>query len=577
MMLNYKAEWPLHVRWPFRALFLGWWLMGQFGLSGGQFHMKPSISVSPSVVVPVGENATIRCKSEGRYLPVAFILFKEESGSWQSVSTKEIEEGEAVFHIIHAKPSDAGTYWCSFGSEYFPWHRRYSSDKVHIKTKEVVYSKPFISLNPMGLVPLGAVVTVQCKNTEYRLAEYYLLKEGSPEPTQVKRSDGKEVVFSIANVTLSDGGIYWCEYRDSSSRSDRYSHASDRLYLNVTDPSLAKPLIQMEPKGPHVLGANVTIHCQGPEKGLTFLLYKSKDFIASQIAQPDSNTTTFSILTVRAEDAGNYTCQYHGKGNPFVWSKPTVPMKLVAKGWWLTGQFGLSEGRSYPRPSISVNPTTMVPLGGNVTIHCSCGIPSDVSWYLAKHESEFAINAQLKKEQSCEVVFSMSNAQLSDVGMYSCRYCVWNSCSDFSNKVSINITDPSLPQPSIQMNLRGKDASGLNVTITCQGPENGLMFALYNSREQIAFQAAEPKKNTAAFSVSLVRSEDARNYRCQYRQKGDAFVWSEPSDPTELELEVEDSLSMEPYLSLGAAGLVLLFLVLIVAEAIYNWRSERPK
>ncbi|XP_078233152.1 osteoclast-associated immunoglobulin-like receptor isoform X2 [Pogona vitticeps] len=311
--------------------FSGWWLTGLFGLSGGQFHMKPSISVSPSVVVPVGENATIRCKSEGRYLPVAFILFKEESGSWQSVSTKEIEEGEAVFHIIHAKPSDAGTYWCSFGSEYFPWHRRYSSDKVHIKTKEVVYSKPFISLNPMGLVPLGAVVTVQCKNTEHRLAKYYLLKEGSPEPTQVKRSDGKEVVFSIANVTLSDGGIYWCEYRDSSSLSDRYSQASDRLYLNVTDPSLARPFIQMEPKGPHVLGANVTIHCQGPEKGLTFFLYRSMDLVASQIAKSDSNMTTFSILTVRAEDAGNYTCQYHGKGNPFVWSKPTVPMKLVVK------------------------------------------------------------------------------------------------------------------------------------------------------------------------------------------------------------------------------------------------------
>ncbi|XP_078233156.1 T-cell-interacting, activating receptor on myeloid cells protein 1 isoform X2 [Pogona vitticeps] len=217
----------------------------------------------------------------------------------------------------------------------------------------------------------------------------------------------------------------------------------------------------------------------------------------------------------------------------------------------------------------------MVPLGGNVTIHCSCGIPSDVSWYLAKHESEFAINAQLKKEQSCEVVFSMSNAQLSDVGMYSCRYCVWILCSDFSNKVSINITDPSLPQPSIQMNLRGKDASGLNVTITCQGPENGLMFALYNSREQIAFQTAGPKKNTAVFSVSLVRSEDARNYRCQYRQKGDAFVWSEPSDPTELEVEVEVEDTAIAKWASTAAGLLLLALLLALIAFVLHRRKRR--
>ncbi|XP_078233159.1 T-cell-interacting, activating receptor on myeloid cells protein 1-like isoform X2 [Pogona vitticeps] len=215
------------------------------------------------------------------------------------------------------------------------------------------------------------------------------------------------------------------------------------------------------------------------------------------------------------------------------------PFRGFLLGWWLTGLLGVSGGENDPRPSISVSPTGMVPRGGNVTIHCSCGIPSGVSWHLTKHNREPGHTAQQKTEQTCAVVFSISNAQLSNAGLYSCRYCVRDPCSDFSNKVSINITDPSLPQPSIQMNLRGKNTSGLNVTITCQGPKNGLMFALYNSREQIAFQAAEPKKNTAVFSVSLVRSEDARNYRCQYRQKGDAFVWSEPSDPTELELEVD--------------------------------------
>nr|XP_020648351.1 immunoglobulin superfamily member 1-like isoform X2 [Pogona vitticeps] len=251
------------------------------------------------------------------------------------------------------------------------------------------------------------------------------------------------------------------------------------------------------------------------------------------------------------------------------------PFRGFLLGWWLTGLLGVSGSENDPRPSISVSPTGVVPLGGNVTIHCTCGISSDVTWHLTKHNREPGHTVEQKTEQTCVVVFSISNAQLSNAGLYSCRYCVRDPCSDFSNKVSINITDPSLPQPSIQMNLRGKNTSGLNVTITCQGPKNGLMFALYNSREQIAFQAAEPKKNTTIFSISLVRSEDARNYRCQYRQKGKAFVWSEPSDPTELELEVEvEDTAIAKWASI-AAGLLLLVLLLALIAFVLHRKKRR--
>nr|XP_020648483.1 T-cell-interacting, activating receptor on myeloid cells protein 1-like isoform X2 [Pogona vitticeps] len=136
MVLIHRAEWPIHMRWPFHALFLGWWLTGQLGVSGGQFWPKPSISVSPCAMVPVGENATIRCKCEERYLPAEFTLSKTESGSLRVVSTKTVERDEAVFHIINAKPSDAGTYRCIFRLEHRPLHLSRYSDKVHIETKD---------------------------------------------------------------------------------------------------------------------------------------------------------------------------------------------------------------------------------------------------------------------------------------------------------------------------------------------------------------------------------------------------------------------------------------------------------
>ncbi|KAJ7313957.1 hypothetical protein JRQ81_005791 [Phrynocephalus forsythii] len=295
----------------------------------GQHPPKPSISVSPNVVVPVGGNITIRCKSEERYLPTRFILSKEMSGSLDDINSQLVERAKAVFHIVHAEPSDAGIYQCIFKSEHQKWSDY--SDKVDIKIKEVFYPKPFISVDPKGVVPLGAHVSIQCNSTEYRQAEFNILKEGSPEPTQIKMVDGEATVFSISSVKLSDGGIYWCEYRDSPTLVDQYFHASNRVYINVTDPSLTKPLIQMKPKGQHGLGVKLTIHCEGPENSLTFSLYKSVNMVASKTVNPNRNKTAFSIPTA-SEKPKEYTCQYHHKENPFVWSESSDPLKLTPGG-----------------------------------------------------------------------------------------------------------------------------------------------------------------------------------------------------------------------------------------------------
>ncbi|CAI5790752.1 immunoglobulin superfamily member 1-like [Podarcis lilfordi] len=240
-------------------------------------------------------------------------------------------------------------------------------------------------------------------------------------------------------------------------------------------------------------------------------------------------------------------------------------------GWWLTGK--TLKGQSYPKPSISVVPSKIVPLGGNATIRCKVRSEDYAqATFVLFRELDSSLHASVvKKSEWNEVAFFFANVKLSDGGNYRCRYCFnsfsGDSCSPLSDRVKVKIRDPSLSKPSIGMRPGDPLAEGFNVTIECHGPENGLNFSLHKSSNLIAWQMAESDGNTSEFSLSMIRLEDEGNYTCQYHRRGHAFLWSEPSDAVRLELVTANTFtSMEINIRLGVAGLVLLSLVLIVAE-----------
>ncbi|ETE70012.1 hypothetical protein L345_04181 [Ophiophagus hannah] len=87
----------------------------------------------------------------------------------------------------------------------------------------------------------------------------------------------------------------------------------------------------MEPKGQQMLDTDVRIYCQGPEDDLNYSLYKSTDLIASQRTKPNSSLAEFSILEVRLEHIGNYSCCYQLKNKPFMYSKLSDPLQLQVR------------------------------------------------------------------------------------------------------------------------------------------------------------------------------------------------------------------------------------------------------
>ncbi|XP_066486450.1 osteoclast-associated immunoglobulin-like receptor [Tiliqua scincoides] len=232
------------------------------------------------------------------------------------------------------------------------------------------------------------------------------------------------------------------------------------LRIFFLDPSLSKPSIKLQ--GVPVPGKNIAIECQGPEDGLVFSLHKFRRLTAKQVEQPAGDRTYFHFHMLRLEDVGSYTCQYHHRRKPFVWSGP-------------------------------------------------------------------------------------------------------------SNFVELVLTDSSLPKPSIKARPQDQYDSAVTFAIECQGPEKGLKFSLYKSGDWTASLMTEPDKTTAVFYFPRLRMEQAGNYTCQYHHRAYFFLLSKPSDP--LMITVRGDTSEEASFCLGAAVLVLLVLVLIVAEATYHWKK----
>lgn len=106
-------------------------------------------------------------------------------------------------------------------------------------------------------------------------------------------------------------------------------------------------------------------------------------------------------------------------------------------------------GQSYPKPSISVVPSKIVPLGGNATIRCKVRSEDYAqATFVLFRELDSSLHASVvKKSEWNEVAFFFANVKLSDGGNYRCRYCFnsfsGDSCSRLSDRVKVKIRGES--------------------------------------------------------------------------------------------------------------------------------------
>ncbi|XP_065427800.1 immunoglobulin superfamily member 1-like isoform X2 [Chrysemys picta bellii] len=470
----------------------------------GQDYPKPTISVSPSSVVAIRGNVTIRCA--GLYPGMEFFLRKTGHPNPQR---QTVPDGTvAEFPIVNVSREDRGSYTCDYRSITDQNRTSYPSDSVEIIVGEPSYPKPSISLRPSGGVSLGGAVSVWCQG-QPRGVRFVLNKEGHHFlPVD---SDGFEAVFPISNVSREDGGSYSCSYHNKSEPFT-VSYPSDPVELVLRDPSLPRPSISLSPTGVTAPGANVTIRCQGQRRNVTFFLHKPRDQNPQRQMDPAGDGVEFLITTVGRQHGGNYSCSYRNRSEPFVSSEPSDPVQLEVKD------------PSLPRPSIALIPTGVIAPGADVTIRCQ-GQRQNVTFFLHKAGD---LNPPRQMDRAGEgAEFHIPTMGQQHRGNYSCSYRLQLEpfvYSEPSDPVQLVEAEPTLPKPVISPS--GEVSLGGAVSIWCWGQGQGVRIVLNKGGRHVAH--VDTVKSVFEFPINNVRQEQGGNYSCSHHSRSEPFVrWSD--------------------------------------------------
>ncbi|XP_072463637.1 T-cell-interacting, activating receptor on myeloid cells protein 1-like isoform X5 [Notamacropus eugenii] len=114
------------------------------------------------------------------------------------------------------------------------------------------------------------------------------------------------------------------------------SEPSEAVVIWVTD-ALPKPSLSAWPQV--VSGANMTLLCQAPLWGSSFILYKERDkkILASMNNTQDG--AKFFLMHMTTRDSGNYTCSYQLRNNGSLWTQHSDPLQIIVTGGFLAHFF----------------------------------------------------------------------------------------------------------------------------------------------------------------------------------------------------------------------------------------------
>uniref|UniRef100_A0A8C6VPZ7 Ig-like domain-containing protein n=1 Tax=Naja naja TaxID=35670 RepID=A0A8C6VPZ7_NAJNA len=104
------------------------------------------------------------------------------------------------------------------------------------------------------------------------------------------------------------------------------------------------------------------------------------------------------------------------------------------------------------------------------------------------------------------------------------------------------------PSPSISIIPNGV------IVLGKKGPNDNLNFSLYKSTDLIASQRTKSNSSLAEFSISGVRLEDIGNYSCCYQLKNKPFMYSQLSDPLQLQVRGKELALPQSLLLLSTLG-----------------------
>nr|XP_042703844.1 leukocyte immunoglobulin-like receptor subfamily A member 6 [Chrysemys picta bellii] len=287
---------------------------------GEPSYPKPNISLlSPSGGVSLGGSVAVQCRAQCQ--GVRFVLNKE-GRHFQPVDSNGFE---VVFPISNVSREHGGSYSCSYHSRSEPFGVSYPSDPVELVVTGVTEEPTGLDQTPPSMKRKRRRPWSPTPGTEgltYAELDGQALqaKPGGPAPAS-------EPVLPSMYAAIN-GPRLW-DRAARTGRSDCAGVCLTPCLLLTAETYYPKPSISLRPSGGVALGGAVTIRCRGWYQNVRFLLYKDGNPNAVQYAEPAGDLAEFPISNVSRRDAGSYSCYYHHKWYPFIWSYPSDPVELV--------------------------------------------------------------------------------------------------------------------------------------------------------------------------------------------------------------------------------------------------------
>ncbi|XP_036599460.1 immunoglobulin superfamily member 1-like [Trichosurus vulpecula] len=286
----------------------------------------------PLALVVTGSTVTIWCKISQPATSNDYSFALLEAKSLEPLQRQSPAVTQAAFSLVSVTAEDTGSYSCIYYRKTAPYTGSYPS-----KTLELIVlgslPKPSLSALPGLVVEPGMHVTLQCRQPPQNVINgltYTLLKVGTSEPLQSQSPSGTSADFPLFSVRAQDAGRYSCVYHERMAPY-QVSEASEVLEIWVTD-GLPKPSLSAWPFPEVASGSDVTFLCQGPARGIRFVLYKEGDEKNLPSMDTSQGGAQFFLTHVTPKHSGNYSCRYQINSNGSLWTQQSDPLQLIVKG-----------------------------------------------------------------------------------------------------------------------------------------------------------------------------------------------------------------------------------------------------